>query len=143
MGALISTTGSSQGPAGQIASGPSDVPSGGEIFRVAQIGRLRVLVSLPQSEASGIHVGQSANVSVEEIPNRPFPGKITRTSSALDATSRTLLTEVQVANPTGVLLPGMYTTVSFATNRASRLSGSGRLPGGQMQTAQYWHCCGH
>jgi multidrug efflux pump subunit AcrA (membrane-fusion protein) len=117
VGALISTTGSSQGPSRQNPAGPSDVPSGGEIFRVAQIGKLRVLVSLPQTEASGIHVGQSASVSVEELPNRPFPGQITRTSSALDATSRTLLTEVQVANPTGVLLPGMYTTVRFATNR--------------------------
>jgi len=118
VGALISTTGSSQGPSRPNAAGPSDVPSGGEIFRVAQIGRLRVLVTLPQSEASGIHVGQSASVSVDELPNRPFPGQITRTSSALDATSRTLLTEVQVTNPTGVLLPGMYTTVRFATNRA-------------------------
>jgi multidrug efflux pump subunit AcrA (membrane-fusion protein) len=93
------------------------VPGGGEIFRIAQIGRLRVLVSLPQSEASGIHVGQPASVSIEEIPNHSFQGKITRTSNALDATSRTLLTEVQVANPTGVLLPGMYTTVRFTTNR--------------------------
>jgi multidrug efflux pump subunit AcrA (membrane-fusion protein) len=118
VGALISTTGSSQGPSRQNPAGPSDVPSSGEIFRVAQIGRLRVLVSLPQSEASGIHVGEPASVSVEEFPNRLFPGQITRTSSSLDAASRTLLTEVQVANPTGVLLPGMYTTVNFATYRA-------------------------
>jgi multidrug efflux pump subunit AcrA (membrane-fusion protein) len=117
VGALISSTGSSQGPSRANPAGPSDVPSGGEIFRVAQIGRLRVLVALPQSEASGIHVGQQASVSVEEFPNQKYPGRITRTSSALDATSRTLLTEVQVANPTGVLLPGMYTTVRFATNR--------------------------
>jgi len=117
VGALISTTGSTQGPSRQNPAGPSDVPSGGEIFRVAQIGRLRVLVSLPQSEATGIHTGQPANVSIEEFPNRSFPGQITRTSSALDAASRTLLTEVQVANPTGVLLPGMYTTVRFTTNR--------------------------
>jgi multidrug efflux pump subunit AcrA (membrane-fusion protein) len=117
LGALISTTGSTQGPSRQNPAGPSDVPSGGEIFRVAQIGRLRVLVSLPQSEASGIHIGQPANVSIEEFPNRSFPGQITRTSSALDAASRTLLTEVQVANSTGVLLPGMYTTVRFTTNR--------------------------
>ena len=75
-------------------------------------------MSLPQSEASGIHVGQTASVSVEELPNRLFPGQITRTSNALDAASRTLLTEVQVANPTGVLLPGMYTTVQFVTDRA-------------------------
>ena len=117
VGALISTTGSTQGPSRPNPAGPSDVAAGGEIFRVAQIGRLRVLVSLPQSEASGIHVGQPASVSIEELPNRSFSGQITRTSNALDATSRTLLTEVQVANPTGVLLPGMYTTVRFATNR--------------------------
>ena len=119
VGALISATGSTQGPTRASQAGPSDVPSSGEIFRVAQIGRLRVLVSLPQSEASEIHVGQPATVSVEELPNRLFPGKITRTSNALDAASRTLLTEVQVANPTGVLLPGMYTTVRFATTRES------------------------
>ena len=117
VGALISATGSSQRPSRTKQAGPSDVPSAGEIFRVAQIGRLRVLVSLPQSEASGIHVGQAASVSIEELPGRLFPGQITRTSNSLDAASRTLLTEVQVDNPTGVLLPGMYTTVRFATNR--------------------------
>jgi multidrug efflux pump subunit AcrA (membrane-fusion protein) len=119
VGALISTTGSSLGPNRASQAAPSDVPSSGEIFRVAQIDRLRVLVSLPQSEASEIHVGQTAGVSVEELPNRNFAGQITRTSNALDATSRTLLTEVQVANPTGVLLPGMYTTVQFVTDRAA------------------------
>jgi multidrug efflux pump subunit AcrA (membrane-fusion protein) len=62
-------------------------------------------------------VGQPATVSVDQIPNRLFPGQIRRTSSSLDAASRTLLTEVQVDNPAGVLLPGMYTTVRFATNR--------------------------
>src|SRR6266852_4104128 len=117
LGAIISATGSSQGPSRPSPAGPSDVPSSGEMFRVAQIGTLRVLVSLPQSEASNIQVGQPANVSVDQLPNRLFRGQITRTSSALDAASRTLLTEVQVANPTGVLLPGMYTTVRFATTR--------------------------
>jgi multidrug efflux pump subunit AcrA (membrane-fusion protein) len=117
VGALISATGSTQGPSRSNQAAPSDVPSNGEIFRVAQIGRLRVLVSLPQSEASNIHVGQPATVNVDQIPNRLFPGQISRTSSALDAASRTLLTEVEVANPTGVLLPGMYTTVRFATTR--------------------------
>src|SRR6202007_3176700 len=80
VGALISTTGSTLGPNRASQAAPSDVPSSGEIFRVAQIDRLRVLVSLPQSEASEIHVGQSATVSVEELPNRLFSGRITRTS---------------------------------------------------------------
>ena len=118
VGALISATGSSQGPARPSQAAPSDFPSSGEIFRVAQIGRLRVLVSLPQSEAQNIHVGQPASVSIEEFQNRPFPGQITRTSNSLDAASRTLLTEVQVDNRGGVLLPGMYSTVHFTTKRA-------------------------
>ena len=113
VGALISVTGSSQGPARPSGSAPSDVPSGGEIFRVAEIARLRILVSVPQMYLPSIQVGQAAKVSVQERPNLSFPGKVTRTSSSLDAASRTLLTEVQVDNPTGVLLPGMYALLQF------------------------------
>jgi multidrug efflux pump subunit AcrA (membrane-fusion protein) len=118
VGALISATGASQGPTTSTAS-PTDVPRGGEVFRVAEISRLRILVSVPQTNAPGIKVGQAADVSVQEFPNQSFPGKVTRTSSSLDAGSRTLLTEVQVANPAGILLPGMYTLVKFITDRSN------------------------
>ena len=117
VGALISATGSSLGPTTSTAS-PTDVPRGGEIFRVAEISKLRILVTVPQTNAPGIEVGQGAEVTVGEFPNRIFPGKVTRTSNSLDAGSRTLLTEVQVANPKGILLPGMYTLVKFITERA-------------------------
>jgi multidrug efflux pump subunit AcrA (membrane-fusion protein) len=118
VGALISATGSSLGPTRSNAAGPSDVPSGGEIFRLAEISRLRILVAVPQTNAPGIQVGQGATVTVQQNPNQSFKGKITRTSSSLDAQSRTLLTEVDVDNPKGVLLPGMYAMVSFITDRA-------------------------
>ena len=118
VGALISTTGSGQGPTSSTAS-PTDVARGGEIFRVAEISRLRILVSVPQTDAPGITVGQAADVIVQEFPNQSFPGKVTRTSNSLDLGSRTLLTEVQVANPNGILLPGMYTQVKFITNRSN------------------------
>ena len=117
VGALISATGSSLGPARSNAAGPSDVPSGGEIFRLAQIGRLRILISVPQTNASDVRIGQGASVTVQQIPNQSFPGKVTRTSSSLDSQSRTLLTEVDVDNPKGELLPGMYAMVSFKTDR--------------------------
>jgi len=118
VGALISATGSSLGPARSNAAGPSDVPSGGEIFRLAEIGRLRILISVPQTNASDVRVGQRATVTVQQIPNQSFPGKVTRTSNSLDAQSRTLLTEVDVDNPKGLLLPGMYAMVSFKTDRS-------------------------
>jgi multidrug efflux pump subunit AcrA (membrane-fusion protein) len=117
VGALISAANSNPGPARPNAAGPSDVPSGGELFRLAEISRLRILISVPQTNAPGVRVGQSATVTVQQIPNQSYPGKVTRTSSSLDAQSRTLLTEVDVENTKGVLLPGMYATVSFVTDR--------------------------
>jgi multidrug efflux pump subunit AcrA (membrane-fusion protein) len=117
IGALISATGSSLGPTRSNSAAPSDVPSEGEIFRLAQIEKLRVLIAVPQTNAPGVRVGQAATVTLQQIPNVSFPGKVTRTSESLDAQSRTLLTEVDVANPRGVLLPGMYAMVSFVTDR--------------------------
>ncbi len=117
VGALISATGSSLGPTRSNAAGPSDVPSGGEIFRLAEIGKLRILIAVPQTNAPGVRVGQAATVTVQQIPNLSFKGKVTRTSSSLDAQSRTLLTEVDVDNLKGTLLPGMYALVSFVTDR--------------------------
>jgi multidrug efflux pump subunit AcrA (membrane-fusion protein) len=117
VGALISATGSSLGPIRSNTAAPSDVPSGGEMFRLAEIGRLRILIAVPQTNAPGVRVGQAATVTVQQIPNLSFPGKVTRTSDSLDAQSRTLLTEVDVENAKGALLPGMYAMVSFITDR--------------------------
>jgi len=117
VGALISANGSSLGPTRPSSSSPSDLPSSGEIFRLAEISRLRVLVSVPQTNTEGIIVGGKAKVTVQQLSNLTFPGVVTRTSSSLDATSRTLLTEVQVDNPAGKLLPGMYALVQFITQR--------------------------
>ena len=81
VGALISATGSSLGPIRSNAAAPSDVPSGGEMFRLAEIGKLRILIAVPQTNAPGVRVGQAATVTVQQIPNLSFPGKVTRTSN--------------------------------------------------------------
>ncbi len=87
------------------------------MFRIAQTDRLRTYVNVPQSDAAGVHVGQTARLAVNDLGGRLFTGTITRTASALDPASRTLLTEVQVANTDGALLPGMYTQVDLTTPR--------------------------
>jgi RND family efflux transporter MFP subunit len=88
-----------------------------ELFRLAQVNVLRIFVFVPQSYAPDIHVGQKAEVSVRELPGRVFDGTVTRTAGAIDSTSRTLLTEVQVPNPDGLLLSGSYATVRFKLTR--------------------------
>ncbi|MDE3198945.1 MAG: efflux RND transporter periplasmic adaptor subunit [Acidobacteriota bacterium] len=115
-GALISAAGAGQGVSPTSTTG-AVAANGNEMFRVAQIGVIRILVSVPQSNAPGIEVGMPATLLVNEYPGREFQGKVTRTTNSLDPNSRTLLVEVQVPNRDGKLLPGMYSLVRFRHHR--------------------------
>jgi multidrug efflux pump subunit AcrA (membrane-fusion protein) len=122
VGALISASGGSMGQspgAGPGAlSGPSTGTQGGELYRIAQIGVLRVLINVPESDAPGIRTGEPAVVLVQAFPSREFAGRITRTANAVDVSSRTMLTEVQVKNADLSLLPGMFVQVRLLKTRA-------------------------
>lgn len=84
-----------------------------QLFHLAQIDVLRVYVSVPEGFSNDVKVGMPAELHIAEFPNRTFEGKVAHTAGAIDSTSRTLLTEVQVPNPKGDLLPGAYAQVSF------------------------------
>ena len=84
-----------------------------EMFDLAQIDPLRVYVSVPQSYAPSIHAGLKACLELTEFPGRKFCGQVVRTANAIDPGTRTLLTEVDVPNPSGTLLPGAYAQVHF------------------------------
>ncbi|AGY59362.1 efflux RND transporter periplasmic adaptor subunit [Gloeobacter kilaueensis] len=88
------------------------------LFTVAKTDRVRIFINVPQPFAPGVKVGQSAHVLVQEYP-APFTGRITRTAGALDPASRTMLTEVQVDNRDGRLLPGMYAQVELSGRRTA------------------------
>jgi multidrug efflux pump subunit AcrA (membrane-fusion protein) len=126
IGALISGTGSSSGSSGGSSSGGSGSTGssslvgggGGELFRVAQIGTLRILINVPQEASTAIRAGQPAAVTVAQFA-APFDGRVTRTASAVDPNTRTLLTEVQVQNPRQLLLPGMYAEVRLSNARTN------------------------
>ncbi|HEX4164023.1 MAG TPA: efflux RND transporter periplasmic adaptor subunit [Bryobacteraceae bacterium] len=83
------------------------------LFSIAQSGILRIQVRVPQAYAVDIHNGQTAEIEVRERAGHPVTGKVVRSADALNADSRTLLTEVQVDNRSGELLPGMYADVKF------------------------------
>jgi membrane fusion protein (multidrug efflux system) len=84
-----------------------------EMFDLAQIDPLRVFVSVPQSYGPSIHVGMKACLELSEYTGRNFCGQVARTANAIDPGTRTLLTEVDVPNPSGTLLPGAYAQVNF------------------------------
>jgi RND family efflux transporter MFP subunit len=84
-----------------------------ELFRLAQTRTLRVFVSVPQTLARAVAPGQGAEVTFPELPGRKFHAKVVRTAGAVDADSRTLLTELSLDNARGELLSGSYAQVRF------------------------------
>ena len=90
-----------------------------ELFHLAQTETLRVYVQVPQTQAGGIRTGQTAEVLVPELPNEPFPAIVVTNSEAMSATSRTLLTELQVDNSKGRIRIGSYAQVRFGSVAAA------------------------
>lgn len=94
-----------------INSGSSTVPKT-DLFDMSQTRTLRVYVNVPEEYSQGIKPGQtSADITLAEFPGKRFPGKLVRTSEAINATTRTLLTEVDLDNPGATLLSGSYAEV--------------------------------
>ena len=83
------------------------------MFTLMQSDVIRTQLYVPQNAAFGVRPGVEAVVRVPEMPDHTFPGKVTRLADALAPGTRTLLTEVDVPNPEGLLRPGMYCTVEL------------------------------
>jgi RND family efflux transporter MFP subunit len=82
-----------------------------ELFHVADTRRLRVFVNVPEVYSRSSRPGIKADLTLKEFPGRRFAGTLARTSEAIDIASRTLLTEIDVDNSRGELLPGSYCEV--------------------------------
>ncbi len=82
-----------------------------ELFHMAAIDKLRVFVSVPQINSDAAVPGRTAELTLIEFPGRRFTGEIARNTNAIDTATRTLLTEVDIDNKSGVLLPGAFAEV--------------------------------
>ena len=107
-GALINA-GSGAAGNGAAATGTY----GPELFDIARIDPLRVYTSVPQAYAPFIKVGAETYITLQEFPGEKFKAKVVRTADAIDLNTRTLLTEVDVPNKDGRLLPGSFGEVHF------------------------------
>jgi RND family efflux transporter MFP subunit len=95
----------------------ADTTNGTFLFTVMQSDVIRAQVYVPQDSAFGLRPGVDAVVRVPEIPRRTFPGKVTRIAEALEAGTRTLLTEIDIPNPDGALQPGSYCIIELKIPR--------------------------
>jgi RND family efflux transporter MFP subunit len=95
----------------------STTGGGHEMFHMAQTDPLRVMINIPQTFVSSVSVGEPADVYFRDDAKHAVRGTVTHFAGALDTTTRTLLTEVDVPNPSGYFAPGMYLEVKFTVQR--------------------------
>jgi len=85
--------------------------NGAQLFHISKIRTMRVFVPVPELFASQITPGLKADLTLTELPGQSFDGSVVRSSHAIDPGSHTLLTEIDVPNPSGKLMPGAYANV--------------------------------
>ena len=98
-----------------IQTGISSQTQSMPLVTLAQENLLRLIIPVPESAVSKIRLGGSVEVSVSEL-GKKFQGKVARFADQVDMATRTMHTEVDVANPTGQLVPGMYASASLVLN---------------------------
>ncbi|MBI2739276.1 MAG: efflux RND transporter periplasmic adaptor subunit [Rhodospirillales bacterium] len=91
----------------------ADAVNGTFMFTILQSNVIRTQVYVPQDAAVGVTPGIDAVIRVPELPDHPFPGKVTRIADALQPGTRTLLVEIDIPNPDGALSPGIYATAEL------------------------------
>jgi RND family efflux transporter MFP subunit len=103
-----------------IQAGTASQTQAMPVVRLSQNGLLRLILPVPESTVPTIHLGQQVEVHVPTL-NRSFPGKVARFANQLSLQTRTMDTEVDVPNPSLVLVPGMYAEVNLALSERNRV----------------------
>lgn len=87
--------------------------SGPELFKVADIHKMRIYVQVPQQLTAGIQQGLTAELHLPQYPDKTFTAVVATTSNAINMSARTLLVELHADNPDTLLQPGAYAQVEF------------------------------
>jgi RND family efflux transporter MFP subunit len=90
-----------------IPAGTATTSNGLALVQLSQNSLLRLVLPVPESDVAKVHLGQTVQVRVKAL-NRTFDGKVTRFSDSLNMATRTMDTQVDVPNPSLILIPGMY-----------------------------------
>lgn len=83
------------------------------LVELQQTHPIRLTVTVPESDASFIKVGLLSQINFPELPNGNYTEKVTRTAKVLEASSKTMQVEIDIANKSEAILPGMYAKVTM------------------------------
>ncbi|MEO8597434.1 MAG: efflux RND transporter periplasmic adaptor subunit [Candidatus Solibacter sp.] len=103
-----------------IQAGTASQTQAMPVARLSQNSRLRLILPVPESAVATVHIGQRVEVRVSAL-NRAFPGVVARFTDKVNPATRTMDTEVDVPNPSMVLIPGMYAEVDLTLAQRNRV----------------------
>lgn len=108
-------------PGAMIQAAEGSSTQAAPLLTIMDMSKVRIYVKVPQEAASYVGKGLAAHIKLPALPDRMFHGTVTRTTEALDPTTRTLLAEIDMDNTDGLLHPGMYAniTLDLETHSAS------------------------
>jgi len=101
-----------------IQAGTSSSTQVMPLVKLSENSLLRLVLPVPESAVPTVHVGQRVEVRVPTL-GRTFPGRVARFSDKVASATRTMDTEVDVPNPTSILIPGMYAEVDLTLDHRS------------------------
>jgi RND family efflux transporter MFP subunit len=103
-----------------IQAGTASQTQAMPVVKLSENSRLRLILPVPESAVPTVHIGQQVAVRVPTL-NRSFPGRVARFAEVVAAATRTMDTEVDVLNPSLLLIPGMYAEVDLTLDRRDKV----------------------
>jgi HlyD family secretion protein len=97
------------------------VSPGGEVLKLADLSRLKIVVLLSELDLSEVRTGQSVEVTLDALPQQNFSGTVSRISPLADATTRQVPVEVTLPNPNGQIGSGLLARVQFQGKQQQRI----------------------
>ncbi len=101
---------------GTLMQGGTNSTQALPLVKLSEEDLFRLVIPVPESYVRYIKIGDQVNVRVPAL-GRDFPGKVARFSVDVTGSTRTMHTEVDVPNPQGVLIPGVYAEATLALDR--------------------------
>jgi RND family efflux transporter MFP subunit len=129
-----------------IQAGTASQTQAMPVVKLSENSLLRLILPVPESAVPTVHIGQQVEVRVPTL-NRSFPGRVARFAEKVSVATRTMDTEVDVTNPSLVLIPGMYAEVNLTLDRRNKVLAipvmavdrdNSESQSGAAQTGQVW-----
>jgi len=103
-----------------IQAGTASQTQAMPVVKLSENSLLRLILPVPESAVPTVHIGQQVEVRVPTL-NRSFPGRVARFAEKVSVATRTMDTEVDVPNPSLILIPGMYAEVNLTLDRRNKV----------------------